>query len=340
MSSEEEKKPEDAPAADGEADEQEIVLGGDEKPAKEEAESASTPEGEETPAEGEQAEGEASEGEASEGEEAEAEVAVADDSVEGTGFVPENLAIGKCIKTMVEKDLTNLLVINNAGEVIGIVTERDIVRRFSLLDVKDKENKKIITIASRPVKFIRSDHMAEDLQAVLAKEKIRHFPLVEGKERKKENIVGILDIAQVAAMGLLNPDEGKNKNEEEGATGIPLKLIVSYKSKPEVYMNVFRRLGYQVEKLNDIDLFFREHGFENLPLFFDLDGFEKYELQKLIPIMKKYKGPLVIVTANAQMVGLFRPYLDDAHQSIMVKPLDFSYCHYLYSIKWSGEQKS
>ena len=42
---------------------------------------------------------------------------------------------------------------------------------------------------------------------VLAKDKIRHFPLVEGKERLKENIVGIMDIGEVAAMGLLNAQD-------------------------------------------------------------------------------------------------------------------------------------
>ncbi|HDK17033.1 MAG TPA: CBS domain-containing protein, partial [Nitrospirae bacterium] len=89
------------------------------------------------------------------------------------------------VKLMTEKKISNVLVIDEGGKLTGIVTERDIVRcihnkvSIDKVQIKDVMTKNVIT-------FDPSLGIGAALQ-IVAKEKIRHLPIVE-----KDKLLGII----------------------------------------------------------------------------------------------------------------------------------------------------
>ena len=81
------------------------------------------------------------------------------------------------VKTMVEANVGSLLV-TEEGEITGIVTERDYLRRAALEGRPDRETP-VSEIMSSPVICVTSETDIEECMALMTDRRIRHVPVVD-----------------------------------------------------------------------------------------------------------------------------------------------------------------
>jgi CBS domain-containing protein len=95
------------------------------------------------------------------------------------------------VKRMVEANVGSLLVTED-GELKGIVTERDYLRRVTLEGRNEKETP-VREIMTAPLVYVTPDTSIEECMAVMTERRIRHLPvLTEGRE-----VAGIVSIGDV-----------------------------------------------------------------------------------------------------------------------------------------------
>ena len=95
-------------------------------------------------------------------------------------------------KLMLEKNISSVVVTNKAGKPIGIVTERDIIRKIA---VKNKVLKRVAVrdIMSAPLITIKAYDSIETAAAVMAKNKIKRLVVLE----EDGSLAGILSVTDI-----------------------------------------------------------------------------------------------------------------------------------------------
>jgi CBS domain-containing protein len=112
------------------------------------------------------------------------------------------------LKRMIEKRLSCALINDANRKIVGIVTERDILRKLSTLALDSKLSKPVRTIMSPSVLFVREAFMWDDIKKLHREKKVRHFPVVSGNNPQPttEELVGIVTITDIARMLLLGDE--------------------------------------------------------------------------------------------------------------------------------------
>ena len=82
-------------------------------------------------------------------------------------------------KKMVDKNVSSLVVIDEQGQSIGIVTERDITRGVCIHDVPSKEYK-IHHLMTSPLSKIEPNLTVEMAANMMVQNKVRHLIVKEG----------------------------------------------------------------------------------------------------------------------------------------------------------------
>ena len=116
------------------------------------------------------------------------------------------------IKTMAEKSIGSLLVVNKTGKLVGILSERDCLRRVIL---KDKNPKKVAVkaVMTKKVVTINPDTVVDECMNKMTNNRIRHLPVL-----KKGKVVGIISIGDVV-KSLVSEKDFIIKNLEKYITG-------------------------------------------------------------------------------------------------------------------------
>jgi len=93
------------------------------------------------------------------------------------------------VKSMVENNVGALLV-TEGGQVTGIVTERDYLRRVTLEG--RTEAAPVREIMSSPLIVVTPETSVDECMAVMTDRRIRHVPVVEG-----DDVVGLVSIGDL-----------------------------------------------------------------------------------------------------------------------------------------------
>jgi CBS domain-containing protein len=93
------------------------------------------------------------------------------------------------VQLMVENNVGSLLVTED-GEVVGIVTERDYLRRVTLEG--RTEEAPVREIMSSPLVVATAETTVDECMAMMTDRRIRHIPVVEG-----EKVVGLVSIGDL-----------------------------------------------------------------------------------------------------------------------------------------------
>ncbi len=104
--------------------------------------------------------------------------------------IEADASVFEAVKRMVEANVGSLLV-TEGGEITGIVTERDYLRRVALEGLTDKETA-VREIMSSPLIVVTPQTTIDESMAVMTDRRIRHLPVVEGGE-----VVGIVSIGDI-----------------------------------------------------------------------------------------------------------------------------------------------
>jgi len=94
------------------------------------------------------------------------------------------------IKQMVEAGVGSLLV-TEEGDVAGIFTERDYLRRMTLEGRDDKETP-VRDVMSSPLVVVTPENTIDECMAMMTDRRIRHLPVVDDG-----NVVGIVSIGDI-----------------------------------------------------------------------------------------------------------------------------------------------
>ncbi len=113
--------------------------------------------------------------------------------------VRANVTIGDCVRVMKEKNTGSVLVVSDteSQDLVGIFTERDLVRVIQLVDEGHHLEKPVRTVMTRNVRTIDLARVNEAL-GVMVEHGIRHLPVVSTDETGKVRIVGVVSMRDFA----------------------------------------------------------------------------------------------------------------------------------------------
>ena len=94
------------------------------------------------------------------------------------------------VKTMVEAGVGSLLV-TAGGDIAGIFTERDYLRRMTLEGRNDKETA-VRDVMTTPLVVVTPEHEIDECMAMMTDRRIRHLPVVDSGD-----VVGIVSIGDI-----------------------------------------------------------------------------------------------------------------------------------------------
>jgi CBS domain-containing protein len=94
---------------------------------------------------------------------------------------------------MVEANVGSLLV-TEKGKLVGIVTERDYLRRVTLEGRTEKETP-VREIMTSPLVYVTPETSIEECMAVMTERRIRHLPVM-GENRETVGVVSIGDVVK------------------------------------------------------------------------------------------------------------------------------------------------
>ena len=104
--------------------------------------------------------------------------------------IDADASVFEAVKRMVEANVGALLV-TEKGEITGIVTERDYLRRAALEGRPDKETM-VREIMSSPLLVATPETSVDECMALMTDRRVRHVPVVGGGE-----VVGIVSIGDL-----------------------------------------------------------------------------------------------------------------------------------------------
>ena len=144
-------------------------------------------------------------------------------TTEITRATPDN-TLGDIATTMRDEDIGAVPVVDD-GELIGIVTDRDIVVR-AIADGKDPSTTKVEEVLSEDTESVEPDSDVADAADLMASRQIRRLPVVEGGR-----LVGMVSLGDIA----VKHDEGTAGHALEGVSeGVhaAAKTRAGYSGKP------------------------------------------------------------------------------------------------------------
>jgi CBS domain-containing protein len=104
--------------------------------------------------------------------------------------IEADASVFEAVQTMVEANVGSLLV-TDGGDIVGIVTERDYLRRVTLEGRTDKETP-VREIMTSPLIVVTPETSIDECMAVMTDRRIRHLPVVDSGE-----VVGVVSIGDL-----------------------------------------------------------------------------------------------------------------------------------------------
>jgi len=118
--------------------------------------------------------------------------------------IEPDASVGKVAGTLKQEGIGAALVRGGDGKMLGIISERDIVRSIAD-DGPEALNRSAADLMSRSVVTCKPDSSTEDLMETMLAERIRHLPVYEDDE-----LVGIVSVVDVL-KGVLSDSKWREK---------------------------------------------------------------------------------------------------------------------------------
>ena len=97
----------------------------------------------------------------------------------------------EAMKMMAEQNVGALLVFNAAGEVAGILSERDFARKLEVQG-RSAQDTKVRDLMTEKVLYVEAGQSLQECMAVMSDKRIRHLPVFEDGK-----LLGLLSIRDV-----------------------------------------------------------------------------------------------------------------------------------------------
>ncbi|MGB9632410.1 MAG: CBS domain-containing protein [Chloroflexaceae bacterium] len=110
----------------------------------------------------------------------------------GVWSIAPDRTVEEAVRLMAEHDVGALLVVVQ-GRLVGIVTERDVVRK-AVLQGRNPATTPIAEIMTERVLYVRPEQTVEECMALMTDKHLRHLPVLDDGR-----ILGIVSIRDVVA---------------------------------------------------------------------------------------------------------------------------------------------
>ncbi len=104
--------------------------------------------------------------------------------------IEASATVFEAIKKIVELNVGSILV-TEGGEVVGIMTERDYLRKVAIHGRTSHETL-VSEIMTSPLVYVTPETSIEEAMAIMTDRRIRHLPVVEN-----DDVVGIISIGDL-----------------------------------------------------------------------------------------------------------------------------------------------
>lgn len=104
--------------------------------------------------------------------------------------IEASATVFEAIKKIVEHNVGSILVTRD-GDVIGIMTERDYLRKIAILG-RTSHDTIVEQIMTTPLVYITPETTIEESMAIMTDRRIRHLPVVESDE-----VIGVVSIGDL-----------------------------------------------------------------------------------------------------------------------------------------------
>jgi CBS domain-containing protein len=113
-------------------------------------------------------------------------------------IVRADTSIGDCVHLMKDRNSGSVLVVSDDGqsELIGIFTERDLLRMVKLVDEGHHLTKPVRTVMTKKVKTIELSRLHEALELMVA-HGFRHLPVVVKEKDGTVRIEGVISMRDI-----------------------------------------------------------------------------------------------------------------------------------------------
>jgi CBS domain-containing protein len=103
---------------------------------------------------------------------------------------------------LTEHKIGALLVLNEEGEIKGIISERDIIRHFSRkLEHMNTSEIKVRDVMTTHVTYVKPHQSAEDCLQLMTAGRFRHLPVMDD-----DKVIGLISIGDVVKVALEERD--------------------------------------------------------------------------------------------------------------------------------------
>ncbi len=116
------------------------------------------------------------------------------------------------VKQMEDNHIGSLPVVDSTGKVIGMLTERDCMRKV-LLKEQPLRSVTVGEVMSSPIITVQSTELVESCMMVMTEKRLRHLPVMEHNK-----LIGLISIGDVVKF-LCTEREQDIKNLENYITG-------------------------------------------------------------------------------------------------------------------------
>jgi CBS domain-containing protein len=96
----------------------------------------------------------------------------------------------EAVRLMADKNIGALVVVER-GEVVGIVSERDVTRRLVLL-ARSPQDTPLRDIMSSPVMYVHLHHTSDECMALMTENRLRHLPVMDNGR-----LIGLISIGDL-----------------------------------------------------------------------------------------------------------------------------------------------
>jgi CBS domain-containing protein len=114
--------------------------------------------------------------------------------------LPATAVVFEAIQVMAKNSVGALPILNKAGKIAGILSERDCFRKVILLE-KSPHDVPVRDVMSKKVTYVTPDRTVEECMQIMTERKIRHLPVLEG-----DRLTGIISIGDCVKFILSEQD--------------------------------------------------------------------------------------------------------------------------------------
>lgn len=223
------------------------------------------------------------------------------------------------VATMRDQNISSVLVLNHERNVVGIVTERDIVQKFTLLEKQEKLHASVAAFMTRPVAFARLASLEDDVRDMFFQRRLRHFPVSDGSVHEKD-ILGMLTVTDMTSAYLKSAHSLKKDLIKES-----LIIVSRDLGTRKRYQKLFEALNFTVITGGDIDHLVQQAINNVYPIVFDIDDLGLDEAKKDLARLKTHRGVFIILSSQPALVEPLKKLLNNDLHCVALKPLDISY---------------